>query len=99
MAIDDSSNIYITGSFSNIFNIGGQSITTSGLWNMYVAKYDKNGNLKWVQTGTCSGNEQITGKGIGIDGLGNVYVSGNYNATVATFNNQTLNSDGGKIFT
>ena len=48
--------------------------------NVFVARYDQNGNLAWVRTTTSSTAEELA-TGLGADTAGNIYVSGHFTET------------------
>ncbi|MDH5662022.1 MAG: SBBP repeat-containing protein [Elusimicrobiota bacterium] len=66
IAIDDSGNVYVTGSET----VGGAS------QNIWVRKYDTDGDVVWTKTYNGTANGQDVGEGIAVDGGGNVYVTG-----------------------
>jgi len=92
VAYDNSGNVYMAGFFNDTayfgtstdFNtstfLGGTTITgsTSGLNDMFIAKYDKDGNFLWVRQAGGPGRDEA--KGLGCDAAGNVYVCGLYSA-------------------
>jgi hypothetical protein len=57
LAIDDDDNVYMTGIFSGVLRLeGGITIfdanpTYWGYYNIFLVKYDKNGNIKWGKGG------------------------------------------------
>ncbi len=67
---DASGNIYIAGTSTN----------TSGNSDIVTLKYDKQGNLLWSKYFNGAANGDDNASSIGIDGLGNVYVSGSSGA-------------------
>ena len=76
VATDDANNIYVTGE---------QYAPATGL-DMYVIKYDQNGNTVWSDVYDIGGNE--SGYGITVDAAGNnIYVVGRQQ------DNASLNSD------
>ena len=69
VAIDNSGNPYITGSTSDQLGASHQ-----GALDAWLAKYDSNGNLLWIeQLGTATDD---TGYGVAVDASGNVYITG-----------------------
>jgi len=96
IAVDDNNNVYITGRFYSLisnFNPGGTggTLINSGNYDMFIAKYDANGNFKWANSMGGSNNEE--GWGIAVDKSGNVYVGGRFSSPISTFSNSsaTLN--------
>lgn len=98
-AIDKSANIYITGSTTG--NLGANN---NGKEDVFIAKYDSDGNMLWTkQFGT---SETDVARGIFADNNGFVYATGN---TGGKFGKEEfgksdsfilkLDKDGNKIFT
>ncbi len=72
---EDNSYIYITGSFSGTIEFeGNKKLTSVGGLDIFVAKYDRDGNLIWAQSAGGYGTD--TAAGICVDKLGNAYVVG-----------------------
>ena len=64
IAIDNSSNVYITG---NVYSTS----------DIAAIKYNTNGSLQWAKTFNGPGNNIDNSAAIGVDGNGNTYVTGN----------------------
>ncbi len=83
MALDGTGNIFITGGFDGTIDLdpgtGTTSYTADG-YDIYVSKFDNVGNLVWGQHMGGTGSE--SGNSIGVDGAGNVYVTGKFTGTV-----------------
>jgi hypothetical protein len=80
IAVDGLGNSYVTGRFqvSATFGAGESNettLTSAGGWDIFVAKYDSNGELLWVKQIVSSGNDE-NGENIAIDSSGNCYVTG-----------------------
>ncbi len=98
VAVDGDGNVYTTGTFSGTAVFGaGNTLTSDGDTDVFLAKYDTNGNLQWVRKSGGSGND--LGRAISISGS-NVLLTGyfkNNNFTLQSpTNNVSLNSAGGK---
>jgi hypothetical protein len=89
IAVDGSGNVYVTGYFSTTANFntpsstGTNELVSAGSTDIFVAKYNTSGALQWLRRGGGTSGE--FGKGIAVDGSGNVYVTG-YFSTTANFN-------------
>ncbi len=81
VAYDSSGNCFVTGLFSGAF--GNPSASSSGLFDVFLAKYDSLGNLVWVSTGGGDGYDY--GYGMAVDVDGNVLVTGSFEGTSANF--------------
>ncbi len=104
IALDNSGNVYFTGSFQGVVDFDPDPSTTfnlnSGSWNaIYILKLDNSGNFVWAQKmGSAVIQTEHYGRSIALDGSGNIYVTGTLQASVdfdpgpKTFN---LQSGGG----
>ncbi len=91
IATDESGNIYVTGFFSGTVTFGTTELTTSGGFDILVAKYDASGNVVWARRAGGTGWDK--GLSIATDGLGNIYVTGHFAGT-ATFGTIELTGAG-----
>lgn len=75
VAADGAGNVLLTGEFTDKALIAGTSITSRGSTDIYVAKFDPTGALRWLaQAGGEKGDNAYT---IVADTQGNLYLSGN----------------------
>ena len=91
MEADDAGNVYLAGQFENTTTIGATSLTSAGSTDIWVAKLNTSGTVVWVRSFGSNGSDW--GNGVGVDGAGNVYVSGGMQGSV-TFGSTTLTSAG-----
>ncbi|HXD93528.1 MAG TPA: SBBP repeat-containing protein [Bacteroidia bacterium] len=101
VAVDASNNVYITGYFSSTsiaFGINNAiNGTNDGVTNdVFIAKFDNNGNSLWVKGSTSNSTTSgdALGYGIGADAAGNVYVTGSFESSNITFGGTTLANNG-----
>ncbi|MBI3248434.1 MAG: SBBP repeat-containing protein [Deltaproteobacteria bacterium] len=106
ITVDSSGNSYVTGFFQNTATFGpGEANETTfsaqgGNADIFIAKYNAAGTLQWAkQAGSGNGDTGVggfaeEGLGVGIDGNGNVYVTGFFQSTIVVFGpgetNETL---------
>jgi len=89
MCTDTSGNIYITGFFgSSSTSFDTIVLTNNGTYNIFTAKYDANGSLKWVKS--IGGTSWDQANGISIDNEGNIYLTGQFRSPSIVFDNDTL---------
>lgn len=101
IALDNSGNIFITGSFNDTVDfdpsIGIQNLSSSGWTDIFIAKYDGAGNYIWAKgIGSSSYDESNS---ITIDNLGNLLFTGYFFGNVdfdAGLNTNNLNSVSGQ---
>ncbi|MEI7607441.1 MAG: SBBP repeat-containing protein [Rhodospirillaceae bacterium] len=78
VAVDDSGNVYTTGSFSGAADFdpgaGTANLTSNGGTGVFIEKLDSSGNYVWAKGFGGSGND--AGTGIVVDGSRNVFVTG-----------------------
>ena len=92
VATDGAGNSFLTGEFTDTAEIAGSPLTSSGSTEIYVAKFDRTGTLRWLtQGGGDKGDNAYT---IVDDARGNLYLSGNISGT-AKFGPHTVTSAGG----
>ncbi len=93
IATDKTGNIYVTGYFSSTAKFDStHSLTSNGLTDGFIAKYNNNGCLAWVMQIGGSGADQ--GNAIAVDTSGFIFVTGNYSGSVLFGNSTTLVSEG-----
>ncbi|MGP8214946.1 MAG: SBBP repeat-containing protein [Bacteroidia bacterium] len=97
IATDARGNSYVSGYFTGgSTTIGNFTLpSTGGSGDMFVAKYDPNGNVLWARSaGGSSGYDNGIANGIAVDSSGNVYVCGYLNSSSITFGSITLTNNG-----
>jgi hypothetical protein len=99
VATDASGNIYMTGSFSgqtNNIKFGTYTLTaTSTANNIFLVKYDPNGNVLWAKNhGGVTTNMGEGGNSLTTDNIGNVFVTGYYTSPSVVFGPYTLTNTG-----
>jgi hypothetical protein len=86
---DNSGNVIICGYFTDTTIFGGVTIPGKGEHDIFVAKYDANGNLLWMKHEGGPGRDE--GLAIKSDGDGNIYVCGMH-SDGAVFGSATYNT-------
>jgi len=77
---DASGNVIVMGYFESTVDFGGGGLTSAGLNDVFVAKFDPDGNHIWSKRfGDAS---QQYAQGTDTDDSGNVYVTGQFEGTV-----------------
>lgn len=94
IAIDNAGNSYITGWFEDSLKFGSFGMKASVAGNafasdIFIAKYDINGNFVWAKK--AGGTNYDYGTGIATDSAGNVFVTGLFTGT-ATFGTLSITS-------
>ena len=69
---DTNGNIYVTGGYSGAAKFGGLTLPSTSGEELFLAKYNANGEVQWVQTCT-NGSSSVDGMGLAVDGAGNSY--------------------------
>ncbi len=91
---DADGNIFVTGTFSGVVSLGGNSLTntvpgfTAG--DVLLIKYAPDGRALWVRQ--AGGNFTDQGRSLAADGAGGVYLSGTTTSDTAFFGTNSISS-------
>lgn len=89
---DADGNFYMTGYFSQTANFNGIYLTSTGSKDIFIAKYDTNGNIIWARK--AGGSASDYGMGIKIDNAGRLFLTGGFR-TNTKFGSISLWGQGG----
>ncbi len=94
IALDTFGNIYIAGYYSWSPTITFDSITLTGgdYANIFLAKYNVDGNVLWVKS--AGGTSNVQANSIIVDASGNIYMTGFFRSSTITFGSFTLTNSG-----
>ncbi len=94
IGIDSLGYCYAVGSFSSAtVDFGGLVVTNAGGSDFFLAKYDTDGIIQWVQRGGGAGSD--AGYDVAVDSAGNSFVTGVFSGP-AIFGTKTLTNAGNK---
>ena len=95
VATDPDGNVYMAGYFQGALALGATNLLSAGGPDIFLAKYDRLGQLLWVRQAGSSALYQTGGfssdvaLGLVTDSAGNVYITGSFAGT-ANFGGSTL---------
>jgi len=81
LAVDAGGNVVIAGYFQNDINFGGATLTSAGLDDMFVAKFNTGGTHQWSKRFGDAGGDQRA-RGVTMDAAGNVYLAGEVGGSI-----------------
>ena len=84
--------VYVCGYFSGDITFGDLTLKNSGFNDIFVARYDTNGELDWVRQIGGPGDDAASA--IAVDAQGNCYITGGFEDNVRFSRNITLGSAG-----
>ncbi len=95
LAVDDEGNAYVAGEFeSPTMTFGANTITNTetggGHSDIYLAKYDTDGNVIWAKS--AGGSDVDVANSIALDKLGNLFLTGDFRSPALAFGSTTLTS-------
>lgn len=91
VAVDSSSNVFITGEFQGSVDFGGGLLSSAGGRDIFLAKYTSQGDYQWALSfGDAS--EQIS-YSVAVDSTGNVLITGSFQGSL-DFGGDVLTSVG-----
>ncbi|TVR79069.1 MAG: T9SS C-terminal target domain-containing protein [Chitinophagaceae bacterium] len=93
ISTDTIGNVLVTGFFSSpSITFDSITLTNSGNANIFIVKYDPDGNVLWAQS--AEGSSSAAGWGIATDGIGNILVTGSFWSPSITLGSITLTKSG-----
>ncbi|MFQ5627457.1 MAG: SBBP repeat-containing protein, partial [bacterium] len=87
VAVDGNRNTVVVGFYQGTATFGDTSLAPFGDLDIFIAKYDLEGKLLWVQR--AGGASEDKANSVAFDQQGNIFVSGSFDDTVV-FGNTTL---------
>jgi hypothetical protein len=91
LAVDGAGSVFLTGAFEGSVDLGGGVLLSAGDSDLFIAKFDANGNHVWSKRGGNSALQQ--GNVLVADALGNVILAGNVEGSI-TLGGDPLTSAG-----
>jgi hypothetical protein len=95
LVIDPSGNIFVTGNFEGGVDFGGGTLTSAGSYDIFLARYNSNGNHLWSKR--FGGVGVDFGRSLAVDATGNAFLTGDFEGS-ADFGGGPLTSAGGSDF-
>jgi hypothetical protein len=92
IAVDTAGNCYVTGGFTNNVSLGVTNLTSAGDTDIFIAKFDRDGNVAWANRMGGAGAD--CGRGVAVDSNGNCIVTGTFSGAVM-FDTVSVQSAGG----
>ncbi|MEO7157964.1 MAG: PKD domain-containing protein [Vicinamibacterales bacterium] len=83
LAVDSNGDVVVTGYFRGAVDFGAGTVSSNGSFaDVFVAKYTgSNGAYQWAHT--LYGASVDIGRGVAVDGIGNVVVAGSFQLTIS----------------
>ncbi len=91
IAVDEQSNVYVTGMFSQTTLFGNTTLTNRGNYDVFITKLSSTG--AWLWAVSAGGDSYEESNGIALDAAHGVYVTGLFSGE-ATFGATNLTSQG-----
>ena len=71
---NDNLYFYVTGGFEGTVDFGVRTVSSRGAKDIFLAKYDSDGNILWVETAGGPGYDSANA--VCVDDVGNAYITG-----------------------
>lgn len=88
IAVDASGNAYIEGNYDGTMKFGSITLSSAGLYDVFLAKYDVNGSVQWARSAGGANYEYANSNAI--DPSGNIYITGYFMDPLTIIGNDTL---------
>lgn len=92
VTVDVYGNSYIAGTFDVPIIFGSDTLLSEGVGNIFLAKFDSNGNSIWAKRAGGMDSDKATS--LAVDASGNIIMTGFYQDGAITFDSITLNNPG-----
>ncbi len=93
IALDSNGNLVIVGHFGSGIDFGGSTLTSNGIYDVFVAKFDSDGNHIWSNSFGDASNQNALS--VAVDPSDNILVTGNFQGSI-NFGGGTLPSAGNR---
>ena len=91
-AVDAAGNVFLAGTFRNTVLLGGTTLTSLGIYDVFVAKFSPVSNqFVWAQRAGSSGSDQV--RALVVSGT-SIYVAGSFGSSTADFGPAMLTNMG-----
>jgi len=80
VAADDKGNVFLAGYFTGTIDLGGGPLTSAGAEDIFVAKFNANGNHRWSRRFGDASSQKL--RGVAFDHRGNVLITGGFMGTI-----------------
>lgn len=94
VAADASGNVYVVAGFQGTADFGSTTLTSDSGFGLLLAKYDSAGTLLWARAASGTNNT----RSIAVDGVGSVYVSGQFSSPLSFPTAAITNQGVGDVF-
>lgn len=91
IAVDAMGNCYVTGYCLSNATFGSKSISGFGSYDVFLAKYDTNGECQWLLD--AGGPSDDWGEAVAVNANGDIFLTGNFQGT-AVFGNHQISTNG-----
>ncbi len=88
LTISASGDIFVTGPFAETATIGGETITSKGSYDIFLARFSRDGTLNWVKRDGVSFQERP--EDIVLTKKGNIYITGFVGGAEGSGTNQSV---------
>jgi hypothetical protein len=93
VTVDTSGKSYVAGYFkSPTITFGSNTLTNTGMKDIFLSKYDADGNVLWAKSAGGAGDDEALS--VCVNGSGNPYVAGWFKSSTLTFGSYTLTNAG-----
>jgi hypothetical protein len=94
---DSNGNVFLTGSFfSSTMTIGATTMTNAGSQDIFIAKYDANGNALWAKREGGTGDD--IGNSVSVDANDNIFLTGYFGSPTITIGTTLLNNNSNNTY-
>lgn len=87
--------VYISGIYFNSFSIGTSSVSSSGGYDVFYARFDSTQTLSWLKSAGGFSSDNI--RGMGVNSKGELFLTGTFTNSI-TFGTKTVTGTWGDVY-
>jgi len=96
VAVDPDGNVVVTGTFDGSIDFGGDTLTSTGAKDIFLAKLNRDGGHIWSKKFGDGANQ--LGQSVAVDAQGNVALCGSFEGTLNFGSGEITSAGGNDIF-
>jgi hypothetical protein len=96
VAVDEDGNVFVVGTYTGKIDPGGGTLTSAGLTDVYLVKYNFEGAFEWAKS--FGDNKAQTATGVAVNAAGDVAITGAFAGEINFGGDQLATAGGNDLY-